>query len=275
VAFLLSYDSRFAFEIQGNNPRFSYPEHFHAFYRAFYNQQVPVDIVSPTSDLSQYTLVVAPALYIVTEEIGKNLEDFVRGGGVLVVTPRTGVKDEANAVVNQPLPGLLSEVCGIEVEEYVSLPIDLDNEIKFSIADTPTASHSAEVWCDLLKLKGASVLACYTQDYFAGRPAITLNEYGEGKAVYMGTMGKPILFEIITSWLLEKAGIKPLCSVPEGIEVGERWQADRRIIFLLNHSDTTQVIPLEGQYIDLLRESASIEGSLVIPPRGVFVLLES
>ncbi len=274
VAFLLSYDSRFAFEIQGNNPRFSYPEHFHAFYRTFYNQQVLVDVVSPTSDLSQYKLVVAPALYIVTEEIAKNLEDFVRGGGMLVVTPRTGVKDEANTVVNQPLPGLLSEVFGIEVEEYVSLPIDLDNEIRFSIADFPMTSHPAEVWCDLLQLKGASVLAHYTQDYFAGKPAITLNEYGEGKAVYMGTMGKPMLFETVASWLLEKASIKPLWSVPKGVEVGERWEGDRRILFLLNHSETTQVVPVDGHYIDLLRESTPIEGSLMIPSRGVFILQE-
>jgi len=274
VAFLLSYDSRFAFQIQGNNPRFSYPEHFHAFYRAFYNQQVLVDIVTPISDLSQYKLVVAPALHIVTEEIAKNLEGFVRGGGVLVVTPRTGVKDEANAVVNQPLPGLLAELCGVKVKEYCSLPIDLDNEIQFSINDFPSTSHPAEVWCDLLQSKGAKVIARYTQDYFAGTPAITLNDYGEGKAVYMGTMGKPSLFETFAGWLLDKVGVKPTLLVPKEVEVGERWQGDRRIIFLLNHSEATQEIPIEGRYIDLLNKSTPVEGILMIPPRGVFVLQE-
>ena len=36
----------------------------------------------------------------------------------MLVTPRTGVKDETNTVVNMPLPGHLATVCGIEVEEY-------------------------------------------------------------------------------------------------------------------------------------------------------------
>jgi len=75
VAFLLSYDSRFAFQIQGNNPRFSYPEHFHDLYHAFYIRHIPVDIISPSSDFSKYPVVVAPALHVVNEKIAENLED--------------------------------------------------------------------------------------------------------------------------------------------------------------------------------------------------------
>ena len=59
VAMILSYDSRFAFQIQPNNPRFSYPTHFHHIYRALHDRHVPVDVVAPTADLSAYKLVVA------------------------------------------------------------------------------------------------------------------------------------------------------------------------------------------------------------------------
>lgn len=60
----------------------------------------------------------APALHLLTDEVAAHLQNYVAGGGTLVVTPRTGAKDAANVVMNQPLPGLLAEVCGVIVEEY-------------------------------------------------------------------------------------------------------------------------------------------------------------
>ncbi|MFN8565047.1 MAG: beta-galactosidase [Anaerolineae bacterium] len=131
VAIILSYDSRFAFQIQGQNPEFHYPSHIAEIYRALHTAHVPVDIVSPDADLSAYRLVVAPALHIVTEAIAANLRRYTAAGGVLLVTARSGVKDEANRVVDQPLPGLLSELCGVEVDEYDSLPPGKSNQICF------------------------------------------------------------------------------------------------------------------------------------------------
>jgi hypothetical protein len=61
VAMVLSYDARFALEIQPNNPGFSYPDQFQALYRALHRRGVAVDVVSPAADLSAYRVVIAPA----------------------------------------------------------------------------------------------------------------------------------------------------------------------------------------------------------------------
>ena len=37
-------------------------------------------------------------------------------------------------------------------------------------------------------LTGAEVLAAYDEAWLAGVPAITVNEYGKGKVVYVGTV---------------------------------------------------------------------------------------
>ncbi len=120
VAMIQSYDSSFTFQIQPNNPRFNYSEHFHEIYHAFYRYHLSIDITSPSADLSAYKLVIAPALHLVTDAIAENLKRYVQAGGILVVTQRTGVKDVFNTVVNQRLPGLLAELCAIEVEDYDS-----------------------------------------------------------------------------------------------------------------------------------------------------------
>jgi len=275
VAMILSYDSRFAFQIQANNPQFSYPEHFHQFYRALYDHHVAIDIAAPTADLSAYKLVVAPALHVISDAATENLKRFVEAGGVLVVTQRSGVKDEANAVVNQRLPGLLAELCGVEVEEYDSLGADMHNGLEFAVPELASSPPvSVSVWCDVLKPNGADVVARYTQDYYTGKPAITLNRFGQGQVVYVGTLGDAPLYEVLAGWLLNLAGVQPLLTAPEGVEVTERWQGDQRLLFVLNHTDREQEVTLDKRYMDLLDGSAALEGAVTVPPRDVLILLE-
>lgn len=274
VAMLLSYDSRFAFQIQQNNPQFSYPEHFLTYYRAFHAQQVPVEIVSPSDDFSSYAMLVAPALHVLPEELAEKITRFVESGGTLIVSMRTGVKDKANAVVDRPLPGLLSKVCGVEVEEYDSLASNMGNTLEFTLpALVSKPPVGAGVWCDVLKPTRADVVARYCQDYYAGKPAITRNRYGDGQAIYVGTAGDASLYKILIEWLLEQTAIRPLLAVPAGVEVVERWQAERRFLFLLNHTDRTHEIPLDRQYRDLLHD-VTVDGTISIASRDILILTQ-
>ena len=281
VAMVLSYDSRFAFQAQENNPQFSYPEHFRQFYRALTDHNVAIDITSPTGDLSAYKLVVVPALHVVSEAAADNLRRFVEAGGVLVVTQRSGVKDKANAVVNQRLPGLLAELCGVEVEEYDSLAADMRNALEFTLPELASSSPvPVGVWCDVLKPNDATVVARYSQDYYTGKPAITLNRFGQGQVVYVGALGVEAqaqangvpLYEALADWLFDLVGVQPILAVPAGVEVTERWQGDKRLLFVLNHTGQAQEVALEGRFTDLLGGSA-IEGTVTVAPRDVLVLL--
>lgn len=275
VAIISSYDSRFAFQVQGNNPRFNYPNHIQQVHRAFYRRQVPVDVVPPMADLSGYKVVVAPALHVLPEAAAENLKNHVIAGGLLLITPRSGVKDQFNAVVNQPLPGLLAELCGAEVEEYVSMPLDRDTRLQFLVPEMSTLPDvPAEVWCDLLKPGSATVVARYCQDYFAGKPAITLNQYGQGQVLYVGSLGDELYTQIV-DWLLAQADIQPLLNVPVDIEVAERWQNDRRILFLLNYAEDERTVTLDKAYIDLLHDKAPVNNRVTIGPLEVLILAEA
>ncbi len=275
VALLLSYDSRFAFQIQGNNPGFSYSRHFYHIYSALRKHHVSVDVVAPGDDLSGYDLVVAPALHVLSRATAERLKQFVEMGGVLVVTSRSGVKDEANAVVNQPLPGLLADLCGVEVEEYDSLPKDAHKDLAFGPgARGPSGSAHASLWCDVLGSHGADVVARYTEGYYAGRPAITMNQVGQGRAVYVGTLGDPSLYAALAPWLLDLAQVEPVLAAPPGVEVAERWRADQRLLFLLNHTSEEREVALDTDGVDLVSGESIIEGTVVLPPRDVLVLLE-
>lgn len=274
VAMILSYDSRFAFQIQPNNPRFSYPEHFQKVYRAFYQQHASIDVIAPTTDLSAYNLVIAPALHLVTADIAENLKRYVQAGGTLVITQRTGVKDETNMVFNQRLPGLLTEICGVEVEEYDSLSSQMQNGIKSKIPELEANYVPVGVLCDILKPTSATVVASYTQDYYAGKPAITLNQFGAGRAIYIGAVGDTQLYDLLAKWLLNATGLKNASPTPHGVEVIQRVQEDNCLHFILNHNNTSQTIRLERPYMNLLN-SEQLDGDVQINPFDVLILRSS
>jgi len=271
VAMVLSYDSRFAFQIQPNNPRFSYPEHFHQIYRAFYQQHLSIDITAPTADLSYYKLVVAPALHLITDATAENLKRYVQAGGTLVVTQRTGVKDESNTVVNQRLPGLLAEVCGVEVEDYDSLSSEMQNCIEFTIPELSGARVTVGVLCDILKPTTATVVARYTQDYYAGKPAITMNRFGMGRAIYIGAVGDAELYDLVAKWFLDLFGLQDTFLTPSGVEITKRMQGDKTLHFILNHNDTLQTIHLESSYMNLL-DRKQLKGEVQLDPFDVLIL---
>ena len=273
MAMMLSYDSRFAFQIQPNNPRFSYPEHFHQIYRAFYEQHVSIDVIAPEADVSSYRLIVAPALHLVTDTVAESLKNYVSAGGTLVVTQRTGVKDESNLVVNQRLPGLLAEICGIEVEEYDSLSSHMQNSVEFVIPEfTEGTCVTVGVLCDILKPTSATVVARYTQDYYAGKPAITLNRFGGGYVVYVGAVGEPQLYNLLAKWLLETTNLQDMSPMPVGVEVTQRTHKDKNLHFVLNHNNSPQTFHLPQAYLNLLN-GAQLEGDVQVAPFDVLILV--
>jgi len=273
VAMLLSYDSRFAFQGQPNHSAFDYSEFFRSYYAALYRRNVPVDIVSPAADLSGYRLVLAPALHVLPAAVADNLRGYVGGGGALVVTARTGVKDESNAVVDVPLPGLLADVCGVEVEEYDALPTDAEVplEVHWQRGSEEGCSASGRLWCEVLSTTTAREIATYEAEFYAGRAAITLNEFGKGKTLYVGTFGDAALHDLVVGWALEIADVSPVVVTPEGVEATERWRDDQRLLFLLNHADESQEITLPSPMTDLLSGRGPVE-RVKLEPKDVVIL---
>lgn len=276
VAMLLSYDSRFAFQVQPNNSQFSYPAHFLQIYKALNQQRLMVDVVAPLAKLNEYRLVIAPALHVVSAAEAANLRQFVDSGGVLVLTQRSGVKDNANRVVNQRLPGLLAELSGSVVDEYDSLSPQMANEVSMSLPGQPSpATYPVGVLCDILQPTTAEVVARYTQDHYAGRPAITLNRFGKGKVVYVGAIGNEAFYTSLVKWMELLAGCSPMAGVtaPAGIELAERWQGETCLLFVLNGTNQPQDVTLEQTMHDLIT-GATLGSVQTLPAHEVMILIK-
>lgn len=270
VAIMHSYDTRFAFQIQKNNWDFSYESLTHAYYSALHDANIAVDIVSETENLSSYKLLIVPALYIVENSTAQRLHDFAKAGGTLVITARSGVKDHYNAVVDMALPGLLADLCGVEVDEYDSLISGTKRDVRFTDG-AMKGDGKAAIWCDILSVTTARVLAEFDEDFYAGCPVVTINTIGQGQVIYVGTMGDAAFVDTVTHYAAETAGVHPPLATPHKVEAAIRWQGEKPLLFLLNHDDAPQQVELNGSYRDLISETSQ-SGTITLTPKQVMIL---
>jgi beta-galactosidase len=270
VAILYDYDNLWSLSFQpgfaGNSLQAAVKRYYNALTRAAVN----VDIVNRGADLSRYRLVLTPDLSIMPDETARKLDAYVKNGGVLLADCRTGVKDERNLCHDRTLPGLLTPALGITIEEYTSL----GNDSWYKVATTDMASaYTAIQYADWVTPQAAKVIAGYP-DQWHMKPfaAVTRNDYGKGKAWYVGTVAKEEgFYDDLIRRLLEDAGIKPVVHPPLGVEASLRQGQGRKLLFLLNHTDEPKTVPVPQGRPELLTGVKTTD-SLTIDRFGVAVL---
>ena len=281
TAILLSYESRWA--LSAVSSRAVLPEHFaaefldahveaKAYHGALMGLNVTTDGLDPRADLSKYALVIAPRLYVVDAAGAANLRSFVEGGGVLCLTPRSGVADEFNVIFDVPAPGPLAECAGVKVDDYTSLEAPVALQAVFGKPGAPLEGCN---WADEIELAGAEPVATYAQGWLKGIPAVTLHAFGKGKVVNVGTLLRGESLASFMAWLCSQAGVQPVLATPPGVHAYERrgrgpGGEGLRLVFLTNEGDETSEVSLDGTYEDLLDGGKTAQ--VKIPPAGVKIL---
>jgi beta-galactosidase len=255
------------------NDALRYREHIQLFYNALHDRNIPVDFARPTEDLSKYKIVFAPSLSLLAGGEADLLKLYVQNGGTLVATFNTGLVDEHHIAPDSGFPHDLTDVFGLEVREFDPLPPGEENHLTFRAGFPATHLHPGRVWCDIIEPKGCNVLGTYSKDFYAGKPAMTINQFGEGKAVYLGTMSHQHFYNDLVTWLRNLCNLHPLLKVPDTIEVSMREKDGQRIYFLLNHQNTPVRLHFYKPMHDFLSGN-NFTGSYDLPPHGVLVLDE-
>ncbi|HEY9525879.1 MAG TPA: beta-galactosidase trimerization domain-containing protein, partial [Anaerolineales bacterium] len=143
--------------------------------------------------------------------------------------------------------------------------------LELALPGGETLTAQAQLWFDILRPTTSQVVATYQSEYYSGEPAITLNHFGQGQGIYVGTLGDDTLHDALLGWTLESAGIRPVFNVPAGVEATARWHGNQQLIFLLNHTGEAREISIAQTHQDLLRGTA-VNGIVTLPPYGVFLL---
>ncbi len=210
VAILWSRDSLNAIEFMpfaesgrhwGSAPsEANYVSLVHQLHKALYDLNVGVDFVFPdTTDFSHYKLLVVPALYIADDALLTRIADYVKNGGHVVMTFKSGFCNENSAVRWVRAPGPLREAAGFSYQEFSNLeqPLALKGD-PFHAGDANKVSY----WAEFLMPEHAQPRAWYDHPFFGRWPAITENQYGSGTLLYEGTylsdaLQKRVLLDVL------------------------------------------------------------------------------
>jgi beta-galactosidase len=268
VAVLHSYDSRWAIQWQKHNDKYDPVEEILSYYGPLRVIAQSVDIVFPTASLSQYKLVVAPGLNVLTDAAAKNLIAYVQGGGHLVLGQRSAMKDDDNSLQPERQPGPLAALLGGRVEQYYALlqPVPVQGN---------WGKGESQLWAELLGAKdsGTEVLMRYgkSNGWLDGQPAAISRKVGNGRITYIGAWLDPKTMAEAAKWMTDTSGVKPVFGpVPAGVEVSARYGAHGAVFIVINLSGKPQAITLPREMNDVLEGGS--KRSVNLPYYGVAVL---
>ncbi len=277
VGIIYDWENRWILE-EAQGPKKGIHDSFvHALYRPLWQAGIGVDVIGMDDDYAKYKLLIAPMLYMIKPGVAERLTAFVKNGGTLLGTFLTGIADENDLCFLGGWPGAgLQELFGVWAEEIDYLYDDESIRIipmpgnDFGMSGTFKTSHV----CDILHKTTARVLVNFGDDFYAGKPALTVNDVGSGQAYYLSTFPEDRFITTLFKNLIGKLKLTKAFGVdlPAGVTAQLRTDGTKEFIFLLNFNKTEVPIELSGRrYIDIVTDR-KISGSVVVPPYGSMVL---
>lgn len=274
AAFLFDWDSWWALELtSGPTQDMDYLAQVHKYYKAFYEKNIPVDIIKVTADLSKYKIVVAPLLYMMKPGVAEKIQQFTAEGGTFLATYMTGVADENDRCIFGAAPGELSETLGLWVEETDAMFPDEQNSILVNVNSLPLQEkYTSGFLCDVIRPTTAKTLAVYGDDFYKGVPCVTVNEVGAGKAYYLGCEPDDAFLSDFVGCICEEQGLAPLFETGGEIELSTRTGKDGDVTFVINHGVENGWVNLETQQYQNLLTDELLSGKCEVRGRDVMVI---
>ena len=233
----------------------SYTEQVQAAFEPLFRANIDTAIINIGHDsLSPYKIVVVPADYVMDEASAKALRDYVAAGGTVLMTAFSAKVDEHAQWFNTPLPGRLSDVFGLRTNAFYDVVPTL--KFDWNGNSIQTNLHRYEV----LEPSTAKVLARFT-DTPDHTPAVTINKFGKGNAVYLATESNPSAIGLVLNHLYELTGIQPGPKTPEGVYARV---VDGRTLYV-NTTVQVKTIPIAGNRKGII-SNRKYEGAVVLGP---------
>lgn len=153
------------------------------------------------------------------------------------------------------------------------MPLETNRLVFFEVFGGLTEAPCG-LLCERLHLEGAAALAAFGADFYAGEPALTRHDFGQGEAYYLATAPDAASLKAILREVCARAEVSPLWrEIPAQLEVTTRVSpSGETLMYLLNHSAGEMQIGLpEGEFFDLL-SGKNASDSLKLDGFGVAIL---
>jgi len=193
-------------------------QHVLKYYKPLKSFGAPVDFVRDTMEFSKYPVVIAPAYQQMSRELIGKLTDYVKNGGNLVLSCRSGHQDESGHLWEARHSEPIYELIGGGIEFY-----DLLRPYAPDTVALDGQKYAWTSWGDVLKPgEETETWGTYQGDFYAGEAAVIFHRLGKGTVTYVGAdSNSGDLEQVVLTKLYNKLGIA-VEDYPQGIIVEYR-----------------------------------------------------
>ena len=268
VAILFDYDSLWSLRIaqayRNKDIDKGYSDILMKSYGALWQLNIGCDFVFENDDFSKYKVIIAPMLFMLKKGVKEKIENFVENGGVFVTTFGTGIIDEYGLSFFDKECYPLRKLLGVKAEETDSLYDGQYNSVSMF-----GCIYESEKYCELAYPEGATVIGKYCEDFYKGMPAITVNDYGKGKAYYIATdLMLDGYIKLYKEWFKDIISSDKVVDTPENVSVTMRYSSEISYIFIMNFNNDVREVNLNFEYEII---SGELEDG-ILKPYGVVIL---
>jgi len=223
----------------------------------FFEDNVDVAFINLGHAELNYKLVVVPAHYVMDTASADAIRNYVRGGGTVIMTAFSAKVDENSQWFDTPLPGRLSDVFGIRTSEFYrpATPPEIDlngSRVKAAIN-----------FYEVPELRSAKAMAAFTNTPEKS-PAITVNSYGKGRAIYVAVPAQMEVLAPLVRSLYRPLAIERGPETPAGVYARV---VEGRTLYV-NTTGEEKSIPVAGRKRGIV-SGAAYEGAIRLKPYGV------
>ncbi len=237
-----------------------YLEQAHQAFEPLFKDNIDVAVINIAhEDLSRYSLVVVPGMYLMDQASTAALRQFVANGGTAIMTAYSDKVNENNQWYDTPLPGRLTDVFGLRTNEFYNagaLTTTLGGQ------ELKAANGNYEV----LEPSTAQVMARFS-NVEGTPPSITINRFGKGRAIYVATTAQVAIMRPLYRQLYASLGIAPGPKTPDGVYARA---VEGRVLYV-NSSGDGKDVEIDGAGSDLFT-GKRWSGTLHLEPLGVALL---
>lgn len=250
---------------------------------ALYRLNIEYDMISSREqDFSGYECLIVPALYSAPESLLLALDSYVRNGGHLITTFRSGFSDEYLKIYPDMQPHILHECLGLHYDQFTHphhvdiVPVQSDvmaaAQEHFSHPDDSAFSltSSACEWMELITCDTAVPVLKYSHPAYERYAAAAKNQYGNGSTLYFGTMfeNDELLESVLLSFLHETgfSGGDLSSDAPHYPLIIKRGINDsgKELCYYLNYSKDPVSVTHHGKNgVELISEAAIVCGDKI------------
>ncbi len=238
-----------------------YMDQKHSSFAPLYNDNIDVAVINiGHDDLSRYKLLVIPGEYLMDKAATDAVRKFVSDGGTVVMTALSDKVTGNNQWYNTPLPGDLSDVFGLKTNAFYNNPGPLTGVIN------GTGFKTSNNFYEVLEPSTAEVLARFS-NIEGTPPVVTVNRFGNGKAIYVATQAQPSVLQPLYHQLYQDLGIKRGPVTPAGVYARV---VDGRTLYVNTNRKSVE-IEIEGRKKGIL-SGKNWTGKLQLGSNGVDIL---